>query len=163
MTIVKRTLGVLLAVALVGAFYPPTEVQAQEPSCYDKCEEDLCGGLERGIGPQEGTNKDICSAGGCSQCEAQEEEDLQMASALAGLETAETTADLSALANAHGDRLVLNASREMVLVMGGCTVHSPRAFVYVTEDQIRDLDALGIRSYGQYLADSAADALELRD
>lgn len=51
------------------------------------------------------------------------------------LTNATSSEDLKQLATNHLERLLLNSSRNMILILGGCTERIPVSFLFVTPDQ----------------------------
>jgi len=59
---------------------------------------------------------------------------------------------LGEVVDQHGQRMLLHAARNMVVVTGGCSGQELSTIVDISEARTRRMEALGVRSLEEYLA-----------
>lgn len=177
----RVSVGVVAALAAITtwALAAPEEAGAQVAfaasgdgsgamlTCHQECRQLYCGGGWVGLGAAGGPYPNVCSLDGCPsdhQCTAQDDA-LPQAAVLevaAAVQAVETSADAEALVRTYGAQLLFNGSRDMVVVMAGCTP-SPALLVHVDEDVSSYLNGGTMTALATYLAtelstDRATDA-----
>ena len=158
----------ILAVAvasglLLGPFVFHQEVQAQK--CTATCSSADCpSGEQRGIGNAIGVyDRKQCVPGCLVPCEPDAIEGgegigfASMMQILDDLKAARTQEDFARVTMAYRERLLLNASRSMVLALDGCSGGPlvPVSMVLLSPDQVDTMQKLKIQSLEGYLAASS--------
>lgn len=127
--------------------------------CASECVQSSCGGGWHAIGDEGGYGK-VCHMGTyCSEpdeCTAEEDQEQEIEMAIAGLESAATIDDLRAVVTGVGHRLVVNAERDMVVILGGCKDDVPTFVTAMTEEQTLALARMGLPTYTDFLRAQAA-------
>lgn len=116
-----------------------------------------------GLGSYEGTMEDDPAPylvecvhaifGICPDCGGSVNDDLIDAMAIAEMIESLSAAELSALVEAYGDRLLLNPERGLLIVQGnGCDVRALEIAIFLPPAKVRALERLRVGSLQAFLA-----------
>lgn len=95
----------------------------------------------------------------CVECEVPGADDFVPSEIVAHTVQSAPVSDLRLVVAAYGDRLLFSPERGAVFVIGvPCDERRISKMVFVSTDQARSIEALGVRSLATFLEDQTADA-----
>ena len=152
----KKVLGCIALAVLVQLPMPEASSAQSEEVCAAMCNpcdpawNYWAGDMGYGTGPYWTM---YCMIGTCSKCLASVSESADLPPEAERVLREGSPDEVAQFAAGHRDKILLNPSRNLVVLQGGCDGTSPQVLVFVDTKRMTILERLGLKDLDVFLAE----------